>query len=202
MKKFVLLSLLAILLMPAHAQIAYQVALLNKATGEPRANEQVKATIEITGADGTSIISETKNKTSNDFGILSFTIGDENTFDEVDWSAALPLFISVTVDGILIGKSQILNVPVAEHAKHYGSLTYELAETLPVYFGNRNVSSGYHFSADGTCSSISGEYCATGHYYIAGDMICAYFEGNNDYIEVFSLLYVKEKGCLMFTGGV
>ena len=98
------------------AQIGYQVSLLNTATGEPRANENVEVTIEITDSEGTSICKETKNGTTNDFGVLSLQVGNSTTFENADWSK-LPFLVSATVDGILVGKSQILNVPVAEAAK-------------------------------------------------------------------------------------
>ena len=98
------------------AQIGYQVSLLNTATGEPRANENVEIIIEITDSEGTSICKETKNATTNDFGVLSLQVGNATTFENVDWSK-LPFYVSATVDDILVGKSQILNVPVAEAAK-------------------------------------------------------------------------------------
>lgn len=106
---FVLFSL------PAHAQVGYQVSLLNSATGEPRANVTVSAQVKITDSKGTVICSEMKQATSNDFGVLSLMVGKEDTFKDVD-TGALPLFIEVTVDGKLIGKTQILSVPVAEIA--------------------------------------------------------------------------------------
>lgn len=98
------------------AQIGYQVSLLNTATGEPRANVTVNATVAITNSVGGVIYSGTQSVTSNDFGILQLTVGNEDTFKNVDWSK-LPLFIEVSIDGAMIAKSQILSVPVAEVAK-------------------------------------------------------------------------------------
>lgn len=100
----------------SYAQIGYQVSLLNSATGEPRANETVSVSVAITNSEDTQIFSSTQSATTNDFGVLSLQIGNSTTFDNVDWSK-LPLFISATVDGVMVGKSQILNVPVAEAAK-------------------------------------------------------------------------------------
>lgn len=97
------------------AQIGYQVSLLNSATGEPRANETVSANIVITDAKNSTVYSTTQSATTNDFGVLSFAVGDANTFKDVA-IGRLPLYISVTVGGTLIGKSQILSVPVAEIA--------------------------------------------------------------------------------------
>jgi len=92
------------------------VSLLNNATGEPRANETVAVTVEITNSEGGTVCSETKTETTNDFGVLSMTVGSDAVFAKTDWSK-LPFYISATVDGILIGRSQLLSVPVAECAK-------------------------------------------------------------------------------------
>ena len=100
----------------AKAQIGYQVSLLNTATGEPRTNVTVNAAVTITDSKGGVIYSGSQSATSNDFGVLSLTVGNANTFKNVDFSK-LPFFIQVSVDGKMIGRSQILNVPVAEAAK-------------------------------------------------------------------------------------
>lgn len=116
-KSFLLLMLFTLCsAFTAVAQIGYQVALLNTATGKPRAGETVNATVTLTNKESTVIYTGTQKATTNDFGILSLTIGDADTFKNVDWSK-LPLYISVSVDGVLIGKSQVLSVPVAETAK-------------------------------------------------------------------------------------
>ena len=99
-----------------NAQIGYQVSLLNSATGEPRAGETVNVSITLTNSANATIYSQTQSATTNDFGILSLAIGNANTFNNVDWSK-LPFFISAYVEGKLIGRSQILTVPVAEYAK-------------------------------------------------------------------------------------
>lgn len=98
-----------------NARIGYQVALLNNATGEPRENTTVNANIEITNSSDEIVYTGTQQATSNDFGILSLVVGDKTTFQNID-TGKLPLFISVNVNGTLIGKTQILNVPVAEIA--------------------------------------------------------------------------------------
>lgn len=110
------LSVICLCNFSMNAQIGYQVSLLNTATGEPRANERVTLNVTITNCDGTTICSQTTTETSNDFGIISVAIGNASTFSKTDWSK-MPFFISATVDGILIGKSQLLSVPVAECAK-------------------------------------------------------------------------------------
>ena len=98
--------------------------MLNQADGTPRANETVKVDVAITNSEGHEICREEKSATTDDFGILSLTIGNSTTFETVDFTK-LPFYISATVDGVLIGKSQMLNVPVAEYAKRTGVLTRE-----------------------------------------------------------------------------
>lgn len=111
---------LIFLAVPIRAQIGYQVSLLNRATGDPRANITVNATVTITDVKGGTVFTGTQRATSNDFGVLSLVVGDANTFQNVD-TGKLPLYISVSVDGVLIGKTQILNVPVAEIANRVKS---------------------------------------------------------------------------------
>ena len=108
----------------SRAQIGYQVSLLNTATGEPRAGVTVNATVTITDSSDKVIYTGTQQATTNDFGVLSLTVGNADTFSKADFGK-LPFFISVSVDGALIGKSQILSVPVAEYAKRTGELTVE-----------------------------------------------------------------------------
>ena len=130
----------------ANAQIGYQVSLLDNATGEPRADETVTVEIAITDSNGKAICSERKSATTNDFGVLSLTVGNSSTFTDADWSA-LPFFISATVDGTLIGRSQILNVPVAEYAKQTGVLTKEILKSK-TWYQNGDKDRYYTFSDD------------------------------------------------------
>ena len=106
-----------------NAQTGYQVTLLNNATGEPRSNETVGVSVEITNGDRV-VCSETKTATTIEFGVLSVSVGNSASFANVDWTP--PLNISATVAGVLIGRSQILSVPIAEHARHVGELTLDL----------------------------------------------------------------------------
>lgn len=159
--------------MGAQAQIGYQVSLLNSATGEPRANETVSVSVAITNSEDTQIFSSTQSATTNDFGVLSLQIGNSTTFDNVDWSK-LPFFISASVDGIMVGKSQILNVPVAEAAKQligvpldsicktwYGSSwQYDYTYVLTL---NRNMQGTFTWSWDsGSSTSIIDKFIIMG----------------------------------------
>ena len=52
MKRRLFLTLAFILSLAVHAQIGYQVSLLNSKTGEPHVNETVSVKIEITDSEG------------------------------------------------------------------------------------------------------------------------------------------------------
>lgn len=120
---FILLTML--LAFSTSAQVGYQVSLLDTKSGEPRANEKTTVLVKISDSKGNIICNETQSVTSDAFGVLSLTVGNETTFSNVDWNN-LPLSISASVDGILIGSSSVLNVPVAEYAKATGVLTMEM----------------------------------------------------------------------------
>ena len=70
--------------MAAKAQIGYQVSLLDQATGAPRVNEYVTVKIDLTDNAGSVICSETHSATTNEFGVISVTIGDADTFARMD----------------------------------------------------------------------------------------------------------------------
>lgn len=129
---FILLTML--LAFSTSAQVGYQVSLLDTKSGEPRANEKTTVLVKISDSKGNIICNETQSVTSDAFGVLSLTVGNETTFSNVDWNN-LPLSISVSVDGILIGSSSVLNVPVAEYAKATGVLTMEMlvGRTISMY---------------------------------------------------------------------
>ena len=67
MKRSLFLTLAFILSLAVHAQIGYQVSLLNSKTGEPHVNETVSVKIEITDSEGSMIYSANQNATTNDF---------------------------------------------------------------------------------------------------------------------------------------
>ena len=179
----------------AQAQVGYQVSLLNTATGEPRANVTVNAQVTITDSQNKTIYNGTQKATSNDFGVLSLTVGDANTFAEAG-ASKWPLFISVIVDGTLIGKSQILSVPVAEVANSVkSSFTKEdLIGTWVYYDYDGDISEKYIFKENGEVENIyysyfSGapgevleveEYIYKGEYEIVGNSIYLFIKGGWD----------------------
>lgn len=200
LKKIFIASVFAAVSQMSWAQIGYQVSLLNSATGEPRANETVSVFVQITNSVGESIYGQTQSATTNDFGILSLAIGNANMFNNVDWSKR-PLFISATVDGKFLGKTQILTVPVAGYARNssYAELanyadTASYARTTGVLknkiVGTWNTGS-YHalprtfiFSDGGTYKSIHSEGTyEEGNYFVDGNHL--YCHDPDNYVSVF-----------------
>lgn len=175
MKRFLLNFFFLLTSVSIYAQIGYQVSLLNNATGEPRSNERVTITVKITDSEGKTVCEETKNETSNDFGVISMSIGNSETFANADWSK-LPFFIEASIDGRLLGKSQLLSVPVAEHAKHTGNLTREILMSESWDCGD---GSGYTLSFkkdkaylhynDGDIKYIFNQYIIDGNFVILYD---------------------------------
>lgn len=180
MKKLNLLLILFIVgVVATQAQIGYQISLLNTATGEPRVNETVSVSVSLSNKEGNVFYSETKNVTTNDFGVLSLTIGNADTFKNVDLTK-MPFYISVSANGVMIGKSQILNVPVAEVAKTLAPLDIEeIVGTWSYTTGTAYIS--YTFNRDYTVTEVyekqvTGSRIRTGTYFIYGNFITTYFE--------------------------
>ena len=151
-KLFILLFLGIMFPYVSYAQIGYQVSLLNKTTGKPRANVTVDAEVTITNSDDEEIYKGTQRATSNDFGVIQLTVGNQRTFKDVNWNK-LPFFIEVSVDGTVIGKSQILTVPIAEAAK-YLAPGIDIDDLVGTWSYGDIVDGGYArqivFSKDGT----------------------------------------------------
>lgn len=173
-QKTILLLACLICAITSYAQIGYQVSLLNSATGEPRANETVSVSVAITNSEDAEIFSSTQSATTNDFGVLSLQIGNSTTFTNVDWSK-LPFFISATVDGVMIGKSQILSVPVAEVAKNMADVSLDklCAKEWNVYYRGE-VTGYYKFNPDYTylrCAANGEKAPYPGTFSIHGNVI-------------------------------
>lgn len=178
---FVLLCLLAGI-MGAKAQIGYQIALLNTATGEARANETVTVSVSLSNSANEVFYSETKTATTNDFGILSLSIGNADTFKSVDFSK-MPFFIEVSANEVNIGKSQMLSVPIAEYAKRTGDLSNEMLEGTWSHEVEVNPSENHalwystYTDQDGHSHDVSHDYCYTS-YAQESDKLIFYSNGS------------------------
>ena len=188
-----LIILMGMVCVGASAQIGYQVALLNSATGEARANERVTVNISLSNSANEVFYEETKQATTNDFGVLSLTIGNENTFSQVDFSK-LPFFISVTVNDVLVGRTQVLTVPIAEASKKLVPVAKEkIVGRQWVILGGDIIT----FYEDGTGHWLKSE--DTGYdfeYEIDGNTIYCYIDDINEYLKSsrnLILRYYKNK---------
>lgn len=182
--KLFLILIFAGLATHLHAQIGYQVSLIDTKTGEPQANKTVQVTVTLSDNAGTSIISQTQSATSDALGVISLTIGNSETFKDVDWTK-LPFWVAASVDGITIGRTQVLTVPVAEYAKRTGDLTVKkLCSRIWVkdsnytfrFYSNGMGTRTYVDSDDSSITTIQGFT-----YYIWGNMIgVLYDEGYSE----------------------
>jgi hypothetical protein len=154
-------------------------AVLQSASGDIRSNTSASLTISVLqgSSTGTEVYSETKNITTNDFGLINTHIGseDEAAFGTIDWSNG-PYFLEISVDGTLLGTSQLLSVPYAFHAgyaEEAGTADYNNLTNTPDFTGwDQDTSDDF----DGQYSSLSGAPPAfwmqndTNLYYSAGNV--------------------------------
>ena len=166
MKQLTMMLCLLAGAMCAKAQIGYQISLLNTATGEPRANETVTVTVSLSNSAGEVFYSETKSATTNDFGVLSLSVGNADTFKEVDLTK-MPFFIEASANGVMIGKSQILSVPVAEVAKRLAPTLTEEELCSKTWSAIESNKCDLTFSKDGSCTLNSRQ----GIYKIEGNVV-------------------------------
>ena len=191
-----------------YAQIGYQVSLLNSATGQPRAGETVTVDIKLTNSENATVYTTQQKATSNDFGVLSLSVGDAKTFDELDWNK-LPLYIEVSIDGVLIAKSHVLSVPVAEYAKKSGFVVtekYLASKSWKYEYVYSNEADGYYthtktivFKTDGTFSIISNgqnvydSWTIMGKYTLNNNIIYTiYQDGNHKYAMVLHYVPIDD----------
>ena len=92
-------------------------AVLRDDAGEPIASEAVSVEIAILmgSAEGTEVFSEVHNTQTNEFGLINLQVGSVSSLENVAWGEDL-YFIRVSLDGNVMGTSQLLSVPYALHA--------------------------------------------------------------------------------------
>ena len=126
MKKLITLITGSLLVVSALAQAPdffhYQ-ALLREPDGSPMANREVAIRVDLIRdqVDNPSIYLENHEVTTNDLGIVNLKIGDSDFFKEIDWGEG-PYFLSITVNGIHVGTSQLMSVPYALYAEKTGNV--------------------------------------------------------------------------------
>ncbi len=124
LKKFAVLFVFAISFMGtgvfAQSPNAFKYqAVLRDLDGKVLANEDLSVEISLLqGSEtGTAVLTEVFAVTTNMYGLTNLEIGSVNPsgFGAIDWGNG-PYFIKVSVDGDLVGTSQLLSVPYALHA--------------------------------------------------------------------------------------
>ena len=132
---FVLFCLMGFLLAQAPDFFKYQ-AIARTSSGDIMVNEPVEFTISILrdSVNGTSVYSETHNVTTNQFGLVTFNIGEganpTSAFSNINWSVGT-FFVEIKLNGTLIGESQLLSVPFAKYADKAGSGDYKNLSNTP-----------------------------------------------------------------------
>lgn len=129
MKKLILLFIGTMMGMAMAAQAPdffnYQATLRNL-DGTPMAGQDVTVRVDLLRGDvsSPSIYLENHEVRTNGFGMVVLKIGDADFFNEIDWERG-PYFLSITVNGVHLGTSQLLSVPYALYAGSAGNVNDE-----------------------------------------------------------------------------
>jgi hypothetical protein len=116
-------------------QFKYQ-AVLRNADGTIMTEESVTVVISILKSDlTTSVFEETHNITTNLYGLINLNIGSEEDLSVINWTLD-EYFIEISVNGTIIGTSQLLSVPYALHAKTAENITGTITENDPIYLAS------------------------------------------------------------------
>jgi hypothetical protein len=138
-------------------------AALRDASGNLISNSTVGVQLVILqgSVEGTEVYDETHNVTTNTLGMVTLAVGskDPSGFGEINWSEG-PYFLKVTVNGNVMGTSQILSVPYALMAKTMEHLTFPYIDSASVpeapTLKIKNLGEGKTSGIWGETSSASG----------------------------------------------
>lgn len=110
-------------------QFKYQ-AILRNTDGTIMADESVTIVISILKSDlSTSVFEETHSTTTTTLGLISLNIGSIEDLSTINWTLD-EYFIEISLNGTVMGTSQLLSVPYALHAKTSGTA---INETDPIF---------------------------------------------------------------------
>ena len=93
-------------------------AVIRDANSEILVNQEIVLTVEIlkSGPEGTAVFSEVHEISTNAYGLVNVKIGSVNPIDGVNFGDDT-YFVRISVDGNVLGTTQLLSVPYAMHAK-------------------------------------------------------------------------------------
>ena len=168
----VLLSLSLSIIAQSPQAFNYQ-AVYRDVSGNIVANENVAVVTSILqgAVDGTTVFTETHIGATNDFGLLSLTIGSVNTtdFPTIDWSAG-PYFLNININGNDMGTTQLLSVPYALHATTAESLLGGANETDPVFTASASAGISGSDITNWTTAYGWGDHAGEGYLGFAADL--------------------------------
>lgn len=101
-------------------------AILRDGSGSPKANVGVTVVIDFLqgSATGASVYTESHSVTTASTGLINLDLGlgtpSNGTFSAINWGAGT-FFIKITVDGTVMGTSQLLSVPYALYSTKAGN---------------------------------------------------------------------------------
>lgn len=129
MKKAVTIFALLLVILSLEGQapnsFKYQ-AILRDGSGAPKANVAVTVTIDflLGSATGASVYTESHSVTTASTGLINLDLGlgtpSFGTFSAINWGSGT-YFVKITVDGVVMGTSQLLSVPYALYSAKAGN---------------------------------------------------------------------------------
>lgn len=99
--------------------------------------------------DGTSVFDEVHTTETNEFGLVNLVIGEieSASFEAIDWSDG-PFYLEVSVNGLVMGTSQLLSVPYALYAENAGNNIWDESGS-DIFYPGGNVGIGADFPPAG-----------------------------------------------------
>ena len=93
-------------------------AVMRDDAGNALASEDVTIDVAILqgSATGTEVFSETFSTTTNEHGLVNLQIGSTESLEGIDW-AADDYYLEISVNGTVMGTTELLSVPYALHAE-------------------------------------------------------------------------------------
>lgn len=120
-------------------------SVIRNTDGEILVDQDVNLMIEILQGqiEGNIVCSETHYLTTNAFGLVTLEVGskDSTDFKSINWADG-PYFLRVSMDGNVMGTTELLSVPYALYAKSSGDPEYWQPQPGGIYYNEGNIGIG------------------------------------------------------------